>query len=45
MKIPLIFLTMILASLIGCQAVPAVRKNNCVCAWETLELQAEGVVS
>lgn len=45
MKIPLIFLTMILAPLTACQAVPEVRKNNCVCAWDTLELQTEGVVS
>lgn len=45
MKISLIFLTMILAPLTACQAVPVVRKNNCVCAWETLDLQTKGVVS
>ncbi|CDX20937.1 exported hypothetical protein [Mesorhizobium plurifarium] len=45
MKIPLIFLTMILALLTACQTIPAVRKNNCACAWDKLAFQSEGVVS
>ncbi len=45
MKRPLIFFTLVLVTLNACQSVPAARKNNCVCAWETLGFDTEGPVA
>lgn len=40
-----IALCLSLAGLASCQSVPAERKNNCACNWETFVPLSEGVVA
>ena len=42
MRTIVLLLALMAAVLAGCQAVPAVRKNNCACVWEALDRTVDG---
>ena len=41
----LIALAILLVSLSACQSVPAERKNNCACQWESFDQVDEGAIA
>lgn len=45
MKSMYILIALLSVGLTGCQTIPAERKNNCACMWETMDGQLVGEIA